>query len=125
MVARDPAGAARARRARVVGAAHRRRLRGCGDRSVCRAGEAARRHARAPLGCRGRRTAQLRLFIGPLVMAIAVGAATSGAGADFPAFLSTTALVLAAMMLIFGGRLIRNDLRHDMLNLPLLKSLPI
>ncbi|HXT18518.1 MAG TPA: putative ABC exporter domain-containing protein [Gemmatimonadaceae bacterium] len=72
-----------------------------------------------------RRTAQLRLFIGPLVMAIAVGAATSGAGADFPAFLSTTALVLAAMMLIFGGRLIRNDLRHDMLNLPLLKSLPI
>jgi ABC-2 type transport system permease protein len=72
-----------------------------------------------------RRTAQLRLFIGPLVMAIAFGAATVGGGGDFPSFLATSAAVLAAMMLIFGGRLIRNDLRHDMLHLPLLKSLPI
>jgi hypothetical protein len=71
-----------------------------------------------------RRTAQLRLFIGPLVMALAVGAATAGSG-GLPEFLSTTAITLAAMMLLFGGRLIRNDLRHDMLHLPLLKSLPI
>lgn len=71
-----------------------------------------------------RRTAQLRLFIGPFVMALAVGAATSGAGGLLE-FLSTSALTLAVMMLLFGGRLIRNDLRHDMLHLPLLKSLPI
>lgn len=72
-----------------------------------------------------RRTAQLRVFIGPVIMAIAVGAATSGSGGDLAAFVAATTLVLAAMMLIFGGRLIRNDLRHDMLHLPLLKSLPI
>jgi hypothetical protein len=29
------------------------------------------------------------------------------------------------MLLLFGGRLIRNDLRHDMQHLPLIKSLPI
>jgi hypothetical protein len=71
-----------------------------------------------------RRTAQLRLFIGPVIMAVAVGAATSGGG-DLASFIAATTLTLAAMMLIFGGRLIRNDLRHDMLHLPLLKSLPI
>jgi len=72
-----------------------------------------------------RRTAQLRVFVGPLAMAIALGAATSGAGADLGAVCAIGALALTAMLLLFGGRLIRNDLRHDMLHLPLIKSLPI
>jgi ABC-2 type transport system permease protein len=72
-----------------------------------------------------RRTAQLRVFVGPLTMAIAIAAATSGAGADMGAVFAIGALVLTGMLLLFGGRLIRNDLRHDMQHLPLLKSLPI
>ena len=72
-----------------------------------------------------RRTAQLRVFVGPVTMAIAIGAATSGAGADLGAVFAVGALVLTGMLLLFGGRLIRNDLRHDMQHLPLIKSLPI
>src|SRR5581483_483372 len=71
------------------------------------------------------RTAQYRLFIGPTVMALALGAAMSGGGRDWGAFIAASALMLGAMMMLFGGRLIRNDLRHDMLHLPLIKSLPI
>jgi hypothetical protein len=72
-----------------------------------------------------RRTAQLRVFVGPVTMAIAIGAATSGAGADLGGVFAIGALVLTGMLLLFGGRLIRNDLRHDMQHLPLIKSLPI
>jgi ABC-2 type transport system permease protein len=72
-----------------------------------------------------RRTAQLRLFIGPTVMALALGAAVSEGARDAGAFITSSALMLGLMMMVFGGRLIRNDLRHDMLHLPLLKSLPI
>jgi hypothetical protein len=72
-----------------------------------------------------RRTAQLRVFVGPVTMAIAIGAATSGAGADLGAVFAIGLLVLTGMLLLFGGRLIRNDLRHDMQHLPLIKSLPI
>ena len=72
-----------------------------------------------------RRTAQLRLLIGPAAMAIAIGGAASSGGQGPAAAATVGALTLAAMMLVFGGRLIRNDLRHDMLHLPLLKSSPI
>jgi hypothetical protein len=72
-----------------------------------------------------RRTARLRLLIGPAVMAIALGAAFTSGRRDLGAFIATSALMLSAMLLVFGGRLIRNDLRHDMLNLALLKSLPM
>lgn len=72
-----------------------------------------------------RRTAQLRVFVGPVTMAIAIGGATSGAGADLGAVFAIGLLVLTGMLLLFGGRLIRNDLRHDMQHLPLIKSLPI
>ena len=72
-----------------------------------------------------RRTAQLRLLIGPTAMAVAIGAAV-GAGGDGPAAtIVMTSLALCAMLLVFGGRLIRNDLRQDMLHLPLLKSSPV
>ncbi len=72
-----------------------------------------------------RRTAQLRVFIGPAVMAIVLGASTADSGADAGEVVAACALTFAGMLLILGGRLIRNDLRHDMLHLPLLKSLPI
>jgi hypothetical protein len=71
-----------------------------------------------------RRTAQLRLFIGPLVMAIVLGGAMAGDD-DIAALVATSALVLAGLLLVFGGRLIRNDLRQDMQHLALLKALPI
>jgi hypothetical protein len=72
-----------------------------------------------------RRTVQFRLFVGPLAMAIAFGAAVASAGGDTAGFISVTSATFALMMIVFGGRLIRNDLRHDMLHLPMLKSLPV
>ena len=72
-----------------------------------------------------RRTSQWRVFIGPGVMAIAIGTALGGAETDAAARVAAGAMVLAGMLLLFGGRLIRNDLRHDMQHLPLIKSLPI
>jgi hypothetical protein len=58
-------------------------------------------------------------------MAIAFGAAVASAGGDTAGFISVTSATFALMMIVFGGRLIRNDLRHDMLHLPMLKSLPV
>lgn len=72
-----------------------------------------------------RRTAQLRLIIGPVAIAVAFGAAASEGMSDPGMFIAAGAAAVAAMLLVFGGRMIRNDLRHDMLNLPLLKALPI
>lgn len=72
-----------------------------------------------------RRTAQLRLLVGPLAMAIIIGSAIAGGVGGVPAMVAASALVLAGLLVVFGGRLIRNDLRQDMQHLPLLKSLPI
>ncbi len=72
-----------------------------------------------------RRTAQLRLLIGPAGMAIAFGAALSSGARDFSLWATATAATFAGLLIVFGGRLIRNDLRHDMLHLPLLKSVPV
>jgi len=72
-----------------------------------------------------RRTVQLRLFVGPLAMALAFGAAVSSAGGDTASFIATSSVTFAGILLIFGSRLVRNDLRHDMLHLPLLKALPV
>jgi hypothetical protein len=72
-----------------------------------------------------RRTAQFRLLIGPVAMALAFGAAASDGASDPGMFVAAGALAVGALLLFFGGRMIRNDLRHDMLNLPLLKALPI
>jgi hypothetical protein len=58
-------------------------------------------------------------------MSLALGAAASSDGGDVAGLIATSAFALAAMLLIFGGRLIRNDLRQDMRHLPLLKTLPI
>lgn len=71
-----------------------------------------------------RRTAQLRVFVGPFAMAIAVGMAFT-TGLDTAAHIAVSSLLFAGLLLIFGGRLIRNDLRQDMQHLPLIKALPI
>lgn len=72
-----------------------------------------------------RRTAQLRLLIGPGGMAIAFGAALSSGARDLSLMIAATAATFGGLLIVFGGRLIRNDLRHDMLHLPLLKSVPV
>ena len=72
-----------------------------------------------------RRTKRPQVFVGPGVMALAIGAAMSGDASDGGETIAAAALALAAMLLVFGGRFIRNDLRHDMQHLPLLKTLPI
>lgn len=72
-----------------------------------------------------RRTAQFRLLIGPAGMAIAFGAALSSGARDFSLWVAATATTFAGLLIVFGGRLVRNDLRHDMLHLPLLKSVPV
>jgi hypothetical protein len=72
-----------------------------------------------------RRTAQLRLLVGPVSMSVVIGAAASGGMSDPAMFIAAGSATCALMLLAFGGRMIRNDLRHDMLNLPLLKALPI
>ncbi|MGH7619107.1 MAG: putative ABC exporter domain-containing protein, partial [Gemmatimonadaceae bacterium] len=72
-----------------------------------------------------RRTAQLRLLIGPTAMAIIIGGAIGGEGKGPFGVIAAATLVFAGLLVVFGGRLIRNDLRQDMQHLPLLKTLPI
>jgi hypothetical protein len=72
-----------------------------------------------------RRTAQFRLLIGPMVMAIIIGAALAGDDGGPLGMVAASAAVLAGLLIVFGGRLIRNDLRQDMQHLPLLKTLPV
>ncbi len=72
-----------------------------------------------------RRTMELRVLIAPATMAIVLGMAASDGARDPALFIAAAAVAFGAMLLIFGGRLIRNDLRHDMLHLPMLKTLPI
>lgn len=70
------------------------------------------------------RTAQLRYFIAPALSAAFVGLVLAGGG-EIGATIAYCALAIAGMLLVFGTRIIRNDLRHDMLNLPVIKTLPL
>jgi hypothetical protein len=72
-----------------------------------------------------RRTAQLRLLIGPTAMSIIIGGAIAGDEGGPLGVVATSCLIFAALLVVFGGRLIRNDLRQDMQHLPLLKTLPV
>jgi Putative ABC exporter len=72
---------------------------------------------------RGRVLAHL---VPPFAIGIAGGLSAGGTGRWDPARLvGICAMALAGGLFIMGGRLLRSDLRHDMLNLPMLKSLPI
>jgi hypothetical protein len=72
-----------------------------------------------------RRTAKLRLFIGPTAMSIILGSAMASDDGGVLGVVSTSSLLFAGLLIVFGGRLIRNDLRQDMQHLPLLKTLPV
>ena len=71
------------------------------------------------------RTAQLRQLLGPVVIAFLVSFVFAGRARDPAQNVALVAALLALVLLLFGGRSIRNDLRSDMLHLPLLKSLPL
>ena len=71
------------------------------------------------------RTLQLRVFVSPIVVGIGIGLAAGGGRRDPAQLVWSAALTLVAVLVVFGGRLIRNDLRHDMLHLPMLKTLPL
>src|SRR4029077_20259003 len=60
-----------------------------------------------------------------LIIAVLVSFAFALKTGDASRIVAIMALVIAAVLLLFGGRFIRNDLRSDMLHLPFLKSLPI
>lgn len=72
-----------------------------------------------------RRTAQLRLLIGPLAMSVIIGGAIAGDDGGAVGVIAASSLIFAGLLIVFGGRLIRNDLRQDMQHLPLLKTLPV
>jgi len=57
-------------------------------------------------------------------MSIALGMAFT-TGQDTAVHIAFSALIFAGLLTVFGGRLIRNDLRQDMQHLPLIKSLPM
>ncbi len=71
------------------------------------------------------RTGQLRGLLLPPVVALAAVLACAGRYPLLEVVLGVLCATLAAMMLAFGPITIRNDLRNDLLNLPMLKSLPL
>ncbi len=72
-----------------------------------------------------RRTAQLRLLVGPTAMSVIIGGAIAGDEGGALGVVAASSLIFAGLLIVFGGRLIRNDLRQDMQHLPLLKTLPV
>jgi ABC-2 type transport system permease protein len=71
------------------------------------------------------RTSQLRTLLAPVMVAFVAGIALAGRIGDVAQNIALVASLLAVMLLLFGGRALRNDLRSDMLHLPMLKSLPL
>lgn len=71
------------------------------------------------------RTVELRLFASPVVAAAAIGLALESDGWNAGRLVASCSIALVAMLLLFGARIVRNDFRHDMLNLSLLKTLPV
>jgi putative ABC exporter len=71
------------------------------------------------------RTSQLRTLLAPIVLAFVATIAVAGRIGDVAQNVALVASLMALMLLLFGARSIRNDLRSDMLHLPMLKSLPL
>ena len=71
------------------------------------------------------RTSQFRQLLGPVMIALIASFVWSGRAGDPAQNVALIAALLAVVLLLFGGRSIRNDLRSDMLHLPLLKTLPL
>jgi hypothetical protein len=71
------------------------------------------------------RTSQFRQLLGPVMIALIGSFVWAGRVGDPAQNVALLAALLAVVLLLFGGRAIRNDLRSDMLHLPLLKTLPL
>jgi hypothetical protein len=71
------------------------------------------------------RTAQVVPFLTPVVLGAVFGITFAGARSDPARTVAAATASMFVTVFFFGWRMLRNDLRHDMANLPLLKSLPI
>ena len=71
------------------------------------------------------RTSQLRGLLAPVMIGLVAAVVFAGRGGNVEQKIAFGAALTALMLLLFGGRALRSDLRTDMLHLPMLKSLPL
>jgi hypothetical protein len=71
------------------------------------------------------RTVPLMPFVIPAILGAIFGLSVAGGHSDWPKRIMAASASMFATTFFFGWRMIRNDLRHDMVNLSLLKTLPI
>jgi ABC-2 type transport system permease protein len=71
------------------------------------------------------RTSQFRTLLAPVTVSFIAAFAFAGRLGDAAMNIAVIASLMAMVLLLFGGRSLRNDLRGDMLHLPMLKSLPL
>ena len=71
------------------------------------------------------RTAQASLLIVTVVVCTGAAIALGVMIKDIGAGVAIVALIVGGLMLLVGGRSVRNDLRSDMLHLPFLKAIPL
>jgi hypothetical protein len=71
------------------------------------------------------RTAQIVPLVTPVVLGAVFGVTFAGGRSDPARMVAAATGSMFVAVAFFGWRMLRNDLRHDMANLPLLKSLPI
>ena len=72
-----------------------------------------------------RRTIKLGAALRIPAMMIVFGGFFGWKSGDLPGFVAIAAGIMGLLVPIFGMQILRNDLRSDMMNLPLLKSLPL
>ena len=71
------------------------------------------------------RTWTLGSFVRPLLVAAVASLTAMRAANDVPQMIAIACACLAGMLLLAGPQGMRNDLRNDLLNLPLLKTAPL
>ncbi len=130
----EAAAVASAERARQIESIRQRR--GGGGIPAPRANARLRTIALAPVGSPAMaifwkniigltRGTSYALILGPLVIAFALAITLSKGRGDVTQTIAFVCLVVTGVLMLIGGRALRNDLRSDMLHLPMLKSLPL
>lgn len=71
------------------------------------------------------RTGQLPLIVGLPLVAMACVAAFAGRSNAAEATIAFLCIVLVGLMIVFGPMMVRNDLRSDLLHLPMLSTFPL
>jgi hypothetical protein len=71
------------------------------------------------------RTAQIVPLVTPVILGAIFGVTLAGVRSDPGRTVAAATGSMLVAVFVFGWRMLRNDLRHDMANLPLLKSLPV